>query len=64
MSKLEKIVNEFAKPASSVKHSRKIAYVVSRADIVELNSTMEAKIKQNKSERIASLIYGKDKIVK
>ena len=64
MSKLEKIVNEFAKPASSVKHSRKIAYVVSRADIVELNSTIEAKIRQNKSERESSWSDGKNKNVK
>lgn len=64
MSKLDEILNEFAKPASSVKHSRKIAYVVSRADIVELNSTIEAKIRQNKSERESSWSDGKNKNVK
>lgn len=54
----------FAKPASSVKHSKKIAYVVSRADIVELNSTIETKIRQNKSKRESSWSDGKNKNIK
>ena len=54
----------FVKQASSVKHSKKIAYVVSRADIVELNSTIETKIRQNKSKRESSWSDGKNKNIK
>lgn len=64
MSKLDKKVKKFSRPASTVKHSGKVTYVVSRADIVELNKTIEFKIKQNKNERQASWRIGKDKIVK
>lgn len=64
MSELDKKVKEFSKPASTVKHSRKIAYVVLREDIVKLNETIEFKIKQNRNERQASWRISKDKIVK
>lgn len=64
MSKLDKKVKKFSRPASAVKHFGKIAYVVSRADIVKLNKTIEFKIKQNRNERQASWRIGKDKIVK
>lgn len=63
MSILDEKVKQFAKPASSVKHSGRVAYVVSRADLTELDSTIEPKIKQNKAERKAAWIDGKDKII-
>ena len=51
LSKLLKRVQLLAKSASSVKHEGRIAYVVPREYINELNKSIEPKIKQNKTER-------------
>lgn len=64
MSKLDEKVKEFAKPASSVKHSRKIAFIVTRADMAESDTTLKQQLRQNKEILNASWIEGKDKIVK
>lgn len=55
MSSIDKRVRTFARKASSVKHSGKIAKVVTRDDIVALNKTIEPKIRQNEQERTASM---------
>ena len=48
-------VFSFAKKASSVEHSNKIVHTVKRSEIVELNKTIEPKIRQNERERTASM---------
>lgn len=55
MSSMKKRVHSFAKKASSVKHDRKVVRRVTRSDIVELNKTIEPKIRQNERERTASM---------
>lgn len=47
MTNIEKKVKAFAKKASTVEHSGEIAYIVTRSDIVELNKSIESKIRQN-----------------
>ena len=61
---IDERVKKLAKPASSVKHSRKIVAVISRSDIAKLNSEIEPKIRQNARERRLSFEEGKDVIVK
>lgn len=55
MSSLKKKVHLFAKKASSIERSREVVHVVSRSEIAELNKTIEPKIRQNESERTASM---------
>ena len=55
MTNIEKKVKAFAKKASTVEHSGEIAYIVTRSDIVELNKSIESKIRQNERERTASM---------
>lgn len=64
MSKISEEVKKFSKPASSVKHSRKVAYEVSRADLVELNKSIEPLLKQNQRERDESFNAARDVVVK
>lgn len=61
---IDERVKDFAKPASSVKHSRKIVVSISRAEVTKLNETIEAKIKQNQKERKESFEEARDVIVK
>lgn len=51
MSEVEKKVLTFAKKASSVSQSRKVAYVVTRSQMIELNKSIDPIIKQNARER-------------
>ena len=64
MSKTSKEVKKFSRPASSVKHSREIAYKVSRADLVELNNRIEPLLRQNQRERDESFEAARDVVVK
>lgn len=64
MSKISEDVKKFSKPASSVNHSRKVAYVVSRADLVELNKRIEPLLRQNQRERDESFQEARDVVVK
>lgn len=61
---IDERVKQFAKSASSVKHSGKIVAVISRSEITKLNAEIEPKIKQNARERIESFQEARDKIVK
>ncbi len=64
MSEIERRVRGFSKPASKVIHLYEIAYTVDRSEIIELNNSIEPKIKQNEFERRKSWESGKDEIVK
>lgn len=64
MSEIEKKVRAFSKPASKIIHLPEIAYTVNRSEIIELNKSIESKIKQNKIERRKSWEIGKNDIVK
>ena len=55
MSSLRKRVHSFAKKASSVEHSNEVVHAVTRSEIAELNKVIEPKIRQNESERTASM---------
>ena len=61
---IDERVKSFAKPASSVEHSGNIVAVLSRADIAEINKTIEPKIRQNAKERKESYEEARDVIVK
>lgn len=50
-------------PGTSVNHSKKIIKKVNRAEVVELNRTLEPIIKQNHRELIASWEEEHDKTV-
>lgn len=54
MASIASQMKKMAIPASSVKRSNDIVKVISRADIVELNRSMEPMIAQNRREYIAS----------
>lgn len=64
MGILDEKVKEFAKPASSVNHSREIAFTVTRAELTELNNVISSKVNQNRRECDASRHEARDKIVK
>lgn len=64
MGILDKKVKEFAKPTISVKHSREIAFTVTRAELTELNNVISSKVNQNRRERDASWCEARNKIVK
>ena len=64
MSKISEEVKKFSKPASNVKHSGKVAYVVPRSKIVELNKKIEPLLSQNQRERDASYEEARDVVVK
>lgn len=64
MSEIGRRVRGFSKPASKVNHLYEIAYIVDRSEIIELNNSIEPKIKQNEFERRKSWEIGKDEIVK
>lgn len=61
---IDERVKDFAKPASSVKHSGKIVRTISRSDIVKLNLEIDKKIRQNARERRVSFEEAKGVIVK
>lgn len=52
MASMANQMKKKAIPASSVKRSTEIVKVISRADVVELNRSMEPKITQNRKEYI------------
>ena len=64
MSELFKRVQNFARPASTVKHSCRIIHVVTRDKIEELNRSITPKLEQNARQRKASWKDAKNKIVK
>ena len=64
MSKMSDFLKQCSRPASSVKHSCKIAYVISRSKSVELNKRIEPLVKQNQRERDASYEEARNKIVR
>ena len=64
MSKMSDRLKQCSRPASSVKHSHEIAYVVSRSKSVELNKKIEPLVKQNQRERDASYEEARNKIVR
>ena len=64
MSKISEEVKKFSKPASNAKHSRKVAYVVPRSKIVELNKRIEPLLRQNQRERDESFEDARDVVVK
>lgn len=64
MSKMSDRLKQCSRPASSVKHSHKIAYVVSRSELAELNKRIEPLLKQNQRERDASYEEARNKIVR
>lgn len=64
MSKISEKVKKLSKPASSVKHSAKVAYVVSRAERAELNKRIEPLLRQNQRERDESFEAARDVVVK
>lgn len=55
MSSVEARVHAFSKKPSSVKHKGTVVRTVARKDVVELNKTIEPKIRQNERERSASM---------
>lgn len=55
MSEIKNRVQTFAKKASSVTHTRQVAYVVKRSALVELDASIEPIIRQNERERTASM---------
>ena len=55
MSKLLKRVQLLAKSASSVKHEGRIAYVVPREYINELNKSINLKLNRTKKKEVCSL---------
>lgn len=44
-----------SRPASSVNHKKRIVRVITRADVVSANRSIEPKIRQNENERTASM---------
>ena len=64
MSNLPERIKDLSRPASSVKHTREIAYVVPRTELEELNKSLEPILRQNKAERIASEEEARNFIVK
>ena len=61
---IDERVKLLAKPASSVKHSKKTVKTISRSDIVKLNLEIDNKITQNAGERNASFEEARDVVVK
>lgn len=65
MSKpLDSRVKRFAKPASSVKHSRKIVRRIPHSEITTLNSQIASKIDHNKRVLRASFEEARNKVIK
>lgn len=64
MSKNSDRVKDLAVPASSVKHSGKIAYSFPSSERKELRKSLEPKLKQNQRERTASEEEARNVIVK
>ena len=64
MSKMSDRLKQCSRPASSVKHSRKIAYVVSRSKSEKKKKKIEPLVKQNQRERDASYEEARNKIVR
>lgn len=61
--KKESILDKYIRNVSSLKTKPKKVRTVSYMDIERLNSSIEKKIRQNESERIASMIAGAKCIV-
>lgn len=55
MLKAKNRVCSFAKSPTSVKHHREIVQRIDRSKISKLNKALEAQLRQNKEERIASM---------
>lgn len=65
MSKtIDEKVRDFAKPVSSVKSKGKVINVITAADVIELDRSIEPKIRQNVLERKASYEEARKIIVK
>lgn len=47
-----KSISELSKPASSVTHYKRVIKTITRADITEVNKSIEPKIWQNRTERL------------
>lgn len=63
ISEIEKRVRTLSKQASSVKHSKKLAWIVTRAEINALNERLSPKMEHNKMVRKASWNEGSTEIV-
>ena len=63
ISEIEKRVRALSKQASSVKHSKKLAWIVTRAEINALNERVSPKMEHNKMVRKASWNEGSKEIV-
>lgn len=61
---LDSRVKDFAKPASSVKHSEKIVRTIPHSEITILNSEIAPKIDQNKRVLRASFEEARNKVIK
>ena len=61
---LDSRVKDFAKPASSIKHSGKIVRTIPHSEITRLNSMIAPKINQNKRLLRASFEEARDKVIK
>ena len=61
---LDSRVKDFAKPASSVKHSGKIVRAIPHSEITILNSQIAPKIDHNKRILRASFEEARDKVIK
>jgi len=61
---LDSRVKDFAKPASSVKHSGKIVRAIPHSEITILNSQITPKISHNKIVLRASFEEARDKVIK
>ena len=46
-----KSISELSRPASSVTHYKRVIKTITRADIAEVNKSIEPKIWQNRMER-------------
>ncbi len=66
MSKtIDEKVRDFAKPgSSSIKSKEKVINVITAADVIELDRSIEPKIRQNALERKASYEEARRTIVK
>lgn len=47
-----KSISELSRPASSVTHYKRVIKTITRADIAEVNKSIEPKIRQNRMEKL------------
>ena len=64
MSKINEKIMKRSKSISSIQRSHNIVKIISNSSIIELNNSIESKIRHNKYERNASMNAADNCIVK